>query len=53
VQVGDALHTDVAWTHPAPLAESLKVAGLVCLYDERVDMWLDGIPQPRPVSPFT
>ncbi|MDQ3416830.1 MAG: DUF427 domain-containing protein [Actinomycetota bacterium] len=53
VQVGDALHTDVAWTYPAPLAESLKVAGLVCLSDERVDMWLDDVPQPRPVSPFT
>ena len=52
-QVGDALHTDVAWTYPAPLAESLKVAGLVCLYDDRVDMWFDEVPQPRPVSPFT
>ncbi|CAN5826517.1 DUF427 domain-containing protein [soil metagenome] len=52
VQAGDTLHDGVAWTYRAPLPESQKVTGLVCFYDERVDMWLDGVRQPRPSSPF-
>ena len=52
VQVGAALHEDLAWTYQAPLPESQKVAGLVCFQDERVDMVLDGEPQPRPATPF-
>ncbi|MDQ3105248.1 MAG: DUF427 domain-containing protein [Actinomycetota bacterium] len=52
VQVGAALHEDLAWTYQAPLPESQQVAGLVCFQDERVDMVLDGEPQPRPATPF-
>ena len=52
VQVGAALHEDLAWTYQAPLPESQKVAGLVCFQDERVDMVLDVEPQPRPATPF-
>jgi hypothetical protein len=37
----------------APLPESQKIAGLACFYDEKVDVYLDGELQPRPVSPFS
>lgn len=53
VQAGDRLVHDVAWSYRAPFAESQKVAGLVCFYNERVDMAIDGVSQPRPRSPFS
>lgn len=31
-------HADVAWCYPDPLPESLPIAGLICFYDERVDL---------------
>lgn len=52
VAVGDTLHEDVVWTYPAPLPESQKVAGLACFYDEKVDVYIDGVHQERPKTPF-
>jgi uncharacterized protein (DUF427 family) len=53
VKVGEARHPDLAWSYPTPLPESQKVAGLVAFYDERVDVYLDGVRQDRPHSPFS
>jgi uncharacterized protein (DUF427 family) len=50
---GGRLHRDVVWMYRAPLPESQKVAGLACFYNERVDLYVDGIKQPRPDSPFS
>jgi uncharacterized protein (DUF427 family) len=53
VRVGDTLHQDLAWSYPTPLPESQRIAGLVTLYNERVDLYLDGVHQPRPQTQFT
>ncbi len=45
-------HRDIAWMYRTPLPESQKIAGLACFYNERVDLYLDGVPQPRPASPL-
>ncbi|GAA4237604.1 DUF427 domain-containing protein [Actinomadura meridiana] len=52
VQADDKVHEDLAWSYPAPLDESRKVAGLICFYSEKVDIFVDGVQQPRPTSPF-
>jgi uncharacterized protein (DUF427 family) len=44
---------DIVWTYRAPLPESQKVAGLACFYDEKVDVYLDGVLQDRPRTHFT
>jgi uncharacterized protein (DUF427 family) len=41
---------DIAWTYRTTLPESHKVVGLVCFYDERVDVTLDGVRQERPCT---
>lgn len=46
-------HPDVLWSYPAPLHESLKVAGLVSFYNERVDIEVDGTRLDRPRTPFS
>lgn len=53
VEVGGRLHENVAWTYPSPLPESQKIRGLVCFYDERVDVYVDGVLQERPETPFS
>lgn len=35
-------HVDIAWSYRTPLPESAPLAGLICFYDERVDVELDG-----------
>ena len=42
-----AVHEGVVWTYRTPLPESQKIAGLLAFYDEKVDVDLDGVRQPR------
>jgi len=44
VEVRGVLHEDCAWYYGAPLPESQKIAGLVCFYQEKVDVTVDGTP---------
>ncbi|WP_310740381.1 DUF427 domain-containing protein [Microbispora sp. H10885] len=43
---------DLVWSYPTPLPESQKIAGLVAFYDEKVDVYIDGVLQPRPKTKF-
>lgn len=53
VDSGARVHENVVWTYRTPLPESQKVAGMVCFFDEHVDLYLDGERQPRPRTPFS
>lgn len=44
---------DVAWSYPDPIAENPKIRDLLCFYNERVDLVVDGEPVERPVTPFS
>jgi uncharacterized protein (DUF427 family) len=46
------VHPDLLWTYRAPLPESQKVAGLVAVWTEKVDLRLDGVLQDRPRTHF-
>jgi uncharacterized protein (DUF427 family) len=48
VEINGRRHDDLVWTYRTPLPESQEIAGLVCFYDERVDLYLDGELQERP-----
>ncbi|MFL6138681.1 MAG: DUF427 domain-containing protein [Frankiaceae bacterium] len=45
-------HEDIVWGYRTPVPESQKVAGRVCFYNEKVDLYVDGELQPRPKTPF-
>jgi uncharacterized protein (DUF427 family) len=53
VRIGDTTLNDIAWSYPTPLPESIKVAGLVAFYNEKVDIWVDGELETRPKTPFS
>jgi len=38
----DPLGEDVAWSYPTPLPESQRIAGLICFYPDRTDVYVDG-----------
>ena len=46
-------YEDFAWCYRAPFPESQKIAGLVCFYNEKVDLYVDGIRQDRPRTKFS
>jgi len=44
---------DAAWSYPDPVAECPAIRDLLCFFNERVDLIVDGQPQDRPVTPFS
>jgi uncharacterized protein (DUF427 family) len=53
VRVGDTTYPDLAWAYDFPLAALLPITGLVCFYNEKVDISLDGVALPRPHTHFS
>jgi uncharacterized protein (DUF427 family) len=53
IRAGGKVHQDLAWSYRTPLPESQKVAGLVAFYDEKLDIYVDGVKQERPKTPFS
>jgi uncharacterized protein (DUF427 family) len=53
VRAGDRVHEDLAWSYRTPLPESQKIAGLVAFYNEKVDIYVDGVLQQRPKTKFS
>jgi uncharacterized protein (DUF427 family) len=53
VRAGESVHEDLAWSYPTPLPESQKVAGLVAFYNEKLDIYVDGVLQERPHTKFS
>jgi uncharacterized protein (DUF427 family) len=39
----DGDRPDVAWSYRTPLPESQKIAGLICFYQDKVDVYVDDI----------
>lgn len=53
VRVGDTTYDNLAWIYRTPLPECQKIAGLVCFYNEKVDLFVDGQRQDRPRTHFS
>jgi uncharacterized protein (DUF427 family) len=49
---GDRL-ADVAWSYRRPLADAMPVKNMVAFFTERLDLTVDGVPVPRPVTPWS
>ncbi|CCM04246.1 uncharacterized protein FIBRA_06413 [Fibroporia radiculosa] len=41
---------DIAWWYHVPLPECADIKGFIAFYDEKVDVWVDGVHQKRPNS---
>jgi uncharacterized protein (DUF427 family) len=50
---GGEVAKDLIWVYPDPIQESAKIEGLLCFFNEQVDLELDGELQERPESPWS
>jgi uncharacterized protein (DUF427 family) len=48
LQAGDVFVRDAAWSYPDPVPENPKIRDLLCFFNERVDLVVDGVRQERP-----
>ncbi|PPJ60451.1 hypothetical protein CBER1_07348 [Cercospora berteroae] len=49
----DLVFKDIVWYYPTPLLESAKIENLVCFYNEKVRIEVDGEVLERPVTVFS
>jgi len=53
LRVGEKTYRDFVWAYPRPIPEIPKIENLLSFYNEKVDVYIDGVLQDRPVSPFS
>lgn len=53
VRIGESLRDDLAWSYRTPLPESQKIGGLIAFYNEKVNIYVDGVLQERPSTKFS
>ncbi|HEY1651135.1 MAG TPA: DUF427 domain-containing protein [Acidimicrobiales bacterium] len=47
------MHPDIAWSYDFPTRDLLPIAGLVAFYNEKLDLFLDGVELERPHTHFS
>jgi uncharacterized protein (DUF427 family) len=52
-RVGGRIVKNIVWSYPDPIPECPKIRGLMCFFNERVDLYVDGELQPRPHTPWS
>lgn len=52
VEIDGETHADLIWGYRTPFAEVQKIAGLAAVYNEKVDIYLDGVLQDRPKARY-
>ncbi len=53
VEAGGRRYDDYAWVYRSPLPESAKAAGLICFFNEKVEITVDGVAEERPRTKFS
>jgi uncharacterized protein (DUF427 family) len=53
VRVGEEAYPDLAWTYDYPLREVAPIAGLIAFYNEKLDIFVDGVGLSRPATHFS
>jgi uncharacterized protein (DUF427 family) len=53
LRVGGREWPDIVWSYPDPIPENPKIRGLMCFFNEQVDLYIDGELQERPLTPWS
>ena len=53
VKAGGKTFKDIVWYYPVPIPECPKVENLLCFFNEKVDIYVDGELEPKPVTPWS
>ncbi len=52
-RIGDQLAKNIVWSYPEPIPECPKIKDLMCFFNEKVDVYMDGMLQERPQTPWS
>jgi uncharacterized protein (DUF427 family) len=52
-RIADHIAKNIVWSYAEPIPECPKIRGLLCFFNERVDLYVDGELQTRPKTPWS
>lgn len=52
IDIGGELHRDLVWSCDFPTRQLVAVAGMVAFYNEKLDIFVDGVQLKRPTTNF-
>lgn len=52
-RIGEQLLENIVWSYPEPIPECPKIKGLVCFFNEKVDIYVDGELEEKPQTPWS
>jgi uncharacterized protein (DUF427 family) len=53
IKVGENVHKNVVWYYADPIEESAKTKDFICFYNEKIDIYENGVLLQRPETPFS
>ncbi len=53
VKTGDYVAKNIVWSYVEPIPECYKIKNLLCFFNEKVDLYVDGILQKQPQTPWS
>ena len=53
VKIGDKVFKDIVWSYPDPIPETPKIKNLLSFYNEKVDIFVDGVKEERPLTSWS
>lgn len=53
IKIGDKQFKDLVWSYPDPIPENPKIKGLMAFLNEKLDIYVDGDLQKKPVTPWS
>ncbi|HET6445358.1 MAG TPA: DUF427 domain-containing protein [candidate division Zixibacteria bacterium] len=53
LSVAGTIYRNMVWAYQEPFPESKKIKGLLCFFNEKVDLFVDGELQERPETPWS
>jgi uncharacterized protein (DUF427 family) len=53
MRVGQRTLPDPVWAHEDPLPDAVQPRGLLCAFDQRLDVTVDGVRRERPITPWS
>ncbi|MCI0398437.1 MAG: DUF427 domain-containing protein [Chloroflexi bacterium] len=52
-RIGDQSYRNIVWSYLDPIPEAVKIKRLLCFFNEKVDLIVDGEVQERPLTPWS
>ncbi len=53
VRIGESVHEDIVWAYREPIPENPRIENLLCFFNEKVEIYVDGVKEETPSTAWS